>query len=64
MKLDENKRTRCQMLRHIEENIFAGSAGSVLSNSDYSGSPFQITAAANIQDEVEQISRRNKKTDI
>ncbi len=61
MKLDENKRTRCQMLRHIEENIFTGSDGSVLSNPDYSNSPFVITAAANIQDEVEQIARRIKK---
>jgi ATP-dependent helicase/nuclease subunit B len=61
MKLDENKRTRCQMLRHIEENIFAGSGGSVLSNPDYSVTPFQITAAANIQDEVEQIARRIRK---
>ena len=61
MKLDENKRTHCQMLRHIEENIFTGPGGSVLSNPDYSNSPFLITAAANIQDEVEQIARRIKK---
>jgi ATP-dependent helicase/nuclease subunit B len=58
MRLDENKRTTSQMLRHIEENVFTQPDEQALPDS---GTPLKITAAANMQDEVEQIARRIRK---
>ncbi|MGR3293070.1 MAG: PD-(D/E)XK nuclease family protein, partial [Candidatus Scalindua sp.] len=61
LKLDKNKRTTSQMLRHIETNIFSQHEDTVMSETDSSGKSLQITAAANMQDEVEQIARRIRK---
>ena len=78
LRLEKNKRTSCQMLRHIEANIFSPynrsfpparpampfgrvpiRAGSP--EPEHSDTSLQITAAANVQDEVEQIARRIRK---
>jgi len=61
MRLDENRRTNRQMLRHIEANIFSQSEETVTLETDSPDTPLQITAAANMQDEVEQIARRIRK---
>ncbi len=61
MRLDENRRTNRQMLRHIEANIFSKSEETVTLETDSPDTPLQITAAANMQDEVEQIARRIRK---
>ncbi|HJO55763.1 MAG TPA: AAA family ATPase, partial [Candidatus Scalindua sp.] len=53
MRLDENRRTNRQMLRHIEANIFSQSEETVTLETDSPDTPLQITAAANMQDEVE-----------
>ena len=59
--LDESRRTTSRMLRHIEENVFSQPGEPVIPESDSSGTPLQITVAANMQDEVEQIARRIRK---
>ncbi|KHE90223.1 MAG: exodeoxyribonuclease V subunit gamma [Candidatus Scalindua rubra] len=61
LRLDGNKRTTSQMLRHIEANVFSQPEEPVIPESDSSGTSLQITAAANMQDEVEQIARRIRK---
>ncbi len=61
LRLDENKRTVSQMLRHIEANIFSQPEEPVIREPDSYGTSLQITAAANTQDEVEQIARRIRK---
>ncbi len=61
MRLNENRRTTSQMLRHIEANIFTQSEGPVIPEPNQSGTSLQVTAAANMQDEVEQIARRIRK---
>ncbi|MBT3877980.1 MAG: AAA family ATPase [Candidatus Scalindua sp.] len=61
LKLDENRRTTSQMLRHIEANVFSKTQEPVVSESDSSSASLQITVAANMQDEVEQIARRIRK---
>jgi len=67
LRLDENKRTTSQMLRHIEVNVFSQPEEPVIPEYDRSGTSgtsgtsLQITAAANMQDEVEQIARRIRK---
>ncbi|MCP4252011.1 MAG: AAA family ATPase, partial [Candidatus Scalindua sp.] len=61
LRLDENKRTTSQMLRHIEANVFSQPEEPVVPKYDSSGTSLQITAAANVQDEVEQIARRIRK---
>ncbi|MDP6923609.1 MAG: PD-(D/E)XK nuclease family protein [Candidatus Scalindua sp.] len=61
LRLDENKRTTSQMLRHIEANVFYQPEESVVPESDSHDTSLQITAAANMQDEVEQIARRIRK---
>ena len=58
LRLDESKRTTSQMLRHIEANIFTQPDEQVMPDSSRS---LQITAAANMQDEIEQIARRIRK---
>ncbi|ODS34001.1 MAG: hypothetical protein SCARUB_00872 [Candidatus Scalindua rubra] len=61
LRLDENKRTTSQMLRHIEANIFSQPEEPVIPEPDSSGTSLRITAAANMQDEVEQIARVIRK---
>jgi len=61
LKLDENKRTSSQLLRHIEANVFSQSEEPVITESDSAVASLQITAAANVQDEVEQIARKIRK---
>ncbi|MBC8548451.1 MAG: exodeoxyribonuclease V subunit gamma [Candidatus Brocadiales bacterium] len=61
LRLDENKRTTSQMLRHIEANVFSQPEEQVMSEYDSSSTSLQITAAANMQDEVEQIARRIRR---
>ena len=61
LRLDENKRTTSQMLRHIEANVFSQLEEPFVLESDSPDTSLQITAAANMQDEVEQIARRIRK---
>jgi len=61
LRLDENKRTTSQMLRHIEAKVFSQPEEPVVTESDSPNISLQITAAANVQDEVEQIARRIRK---
>ena len=61
LRLDENKRTTSQMLRHIEANVFSQPEEPFVPESDSPDMSLQITAAANMQDEVEQIARRIRK---
>ena len=61
LRLEENKRTTSQMLRHIEANVFSQPEEPVIPEYNSSGTSLQITAAANMQDEVEQIARRIRK---
>jgi len=60
LRLDENRRTASRILGHIEANIFSQPEDLTL-EPDSSGTSLQITAAANIQDEVEQIARAIRK---
>jgi ATP-dependent helicase/nuclease subunit B len=58
LRLDENRRTTSRRLGHIEANIFSQSEEPVIPpEPDSSGTSLRITAAANMQDEVEQIAR-------
>lgn len=58
LRLDENRRTTSRRLGHIEANIFSQSEGPVIPpEPDSSGTSLRITAAANMQDEIEQIAR-------
>ncbi len=59
--LDENRRTTSRMLGHIEANIFSQPEDKTLTEPDSSGTSLRITAAANMQDEVEQIARVIRK---
>lgn len=61
LRLEENRRTPCQMLRHIEANIFSPYKRSFSPEPEHSDTSLQITAAANVQDEVEQIARVIRK---
>ncbi len=61
LKLDESRRTDRKMLMHIEANIFSQSEEKVMSKTDSHDTSLLITAAANMQDEVEQIARRIRK---
>ncbi len=60
LRLDENRRTTSRMLGHIEANIFSQPEDLTL-EPDSSGTSLRITAAANVQDEVEQIARMIRK---
>jgi len=62
LRLDENRRTTSRMLGHIEANIFSQPDDSaVIPEPDSPGTSLRITAAANMQDEVEQIARMIRK---
>ena len=61
LRLDENRRTTSRMLRNIEANIFSQPDDTALTEPDSSGTSLRITAAANMQDEVEQIARMIRK---
>ncbi|MGR3174762.1 MAG: PD-(D/E)XK nuclease family protein [Candidatus Scalindua sp.] len=61
LRLDENKRTTSQMLGYIEANIFSQPEDPFIPEPDSSGTSLRITAAANMQDEVEQIARMIRK---
>ena len=61
LRLAENKRTTSQMLRYIEANVFSQPEEPFIPEDDSPGTSLQITAAANTQDEVEQIARRIRK---
>ncbi len=61
LRLDENKRTSCSILKHIESDIFTQPEDTALTEPDSSGTSLRITAAANMQDEVEQIARMIRK---
>jgi ATP-dependent helicase/nuclease subunit B len=61
LRLDENKRTASRMLGHIEANIFSQPDDPFIPEPDSSGTSLRITAAANVQDEVEQIARMIRK---
>jgi ATP-dependent helicase/nuclease subunit B len=62
LRLDENRRTTSRRLGHIEANIFSQSEEPVIPpEPDSSGTSLRITAAANMQDEVEQIARMIRK---
>jgi ATP-dependent helicase/nuclease subunit B len=62
LRLEENKRTTSRMLRHIEANIFSQPDDSAVKpEPDSSDTSLRITAAANMQDEVEQIARIIRK---
>jgi ATP-dependent helicase/nuclease subunit B len=61
LRLDENRRTTSRMLGHIEANIFSQPEEPVVIEPDSSGTSLRITAAANMQDEVEQIARAIRK---
>jgi len=61
LRLDENRRTTSWMLGHIEANIFSQPDDPVIQEPDSSGTSLRITAAANVQDEVEQIARMIRK---
>jgi ATP-dependent helicase/nuclease subunit B len=61
LRLEENRRTPCQMLRHIEADIFSPYKRSFSPEPEHSDTSLQITAAANVQDEVEQIARMIRK---
>ncbi|MHC4321274.1 MAG: PD-(D/E)XK nuclease family protein, partial [Planctomycetota bacterium] len=61
MRLDENRRTTSRMLRHIEANIFSQPEDPFITEPDQSDTSLLITAAANMQDEVEQIASRIRK---
>ncbi len=61
LRLDENRRTTSRMLRNIEANIFSQPEDTFIPEPDSSGTSLRITAAANMQDEVEQIARAIRK---
>ena len=61
LRLDENRRTTSLMLGHIEANIFSQPEKTVIPELDQLDTSLQITAAANMQDEVEQIARKIRK---
>jgi ATP-dependent helicase/nuclease subunit B len=62
LRLDENRRTASRMLGHIETNVFSQPEEPVIPpEPDSSGTSLRITAAANMQDEVEQIARMIRK---
>ncbi|MHC4139147.1 MAG: PD-(D/E)XK nuclease family protein [Planctomycetota bacterium] len=61
LRLEENRRTTSLMLGHIEANIFSQPEKTVIPELDQLDTSLQITAAANMQDEVEQIARRIRK---
>jgi ATP-dependent helicase/nuclease subunit B len=62
LRLDENRRTTSRMLGHIEANIFSQPEDTAVKlEPDSSGTSLRITAAANMQDEVEQIARAIRK---
>jgi len=61
LRLDENRRTDSRMLGHIESGIFSQPEDPFTPEPDSSGTSLRITAAANIQDEVEQIARMIRK---
>ncbi|KKL91438.1 hypothetical protein LCGC14_1894690, partial [marine sediment metagenome] len=62
LRLDENRRTTSRMLGHIEANIFSQPDDSAVKpEPDSTGTSLWITAAANMQDEVEQIARMIRK---
>ncbi|MDR4497294.1 MAG: exodeoxyribonuclease V subunit gamma [Candidatus Scalindua sp.] len=61
IELKENKRARCQVLKHIEANIFSNTIVPPISLSSQETATFQIIEAASIQDEIEQIARRIRK---
>jgi ATP-dependent helicase/nuclease subunit B len=61
LRLDENRRTTSRMLGHIESGIFSQPEDLFIPEPDSSGTSLRITAAANMQDEVEQIARMIRK---
>ena len=61
LRLDENRRTTSRMLRNIEANIFSQPEDTFIPEPDSAGTSLRITAAANMQDEVEQIARAIRK---
>ncbi|GAX61940.1 ATP-dependent nuclease subunit B [Candidatus Scalindua japonica] len=61
VKLNENRRTPSKMLRYIETNIFSPYDNQSSHEYIIPKESLQITVAANVQDEVEQIVRRIKK---
>ena len=61
LRLDDNRRTTSRMLGHIEANIFSQPEDPFIPEPDSSGTSLRITAAANVQDEVEQIARVIRK---
>jgi len=61
LRLDENRRTSCSILKHIESGIFTQPEDPVVPEPDISCTSLRITAAANMQDEVEQIARMIRK---
>ncbi len=56
LRLDGNRRSTSRMLRHIESNIFSPPVDPALAESVQADISLRITAAANMQDEVEQIA--------
>ncbi|MFQ5685453.1 MAG: PD-(D/E)XK nuclease family protein [Candidatus Scalindua sp.] len=61
LRLDENRRTASRMLGYIEANIFSQPEDTFIAEPDSSDTSLRITAAANMQDEVEQIARMIRK---